>query len=334
MPIEGRPAFWGLGGIYLHAIEVRNLSKKFDDFQALNDISFEVDEGETFGFLGPNGAGKTTTIRVLTGIIPPTEGRASIFGKDILKETVAAKRMMGIVPETSNIYDDMTAWQNLMFAGELYSVGRSAREQKGKELLQTMGLWERKGSKARGFSKGMKRRLTISMGLINEPRLLFLDEPTSGLDVQSNLIIREMIRDLNSKGVTIFLTTHNIEEANLTCDRVAIVNHGKIAAIDSPERLKGTIQSVQSVEVAFERSVPDLEEHLMAMPCVREVRKEGDKFRLITENPPCVIADLADYARRESNQIISVNTFGPSLEDVFIKLTGLESNARGVKAID
>ncbi|WP_019177002.1 daunorubicin resistance protein DrrA family ABC transporter ATP-binding protein [Methanomassiliicoccus luminyensis] len=318
----------------MYAIDVKDLYKRFGDFQALGGISFEVNDGETFGFLGPNGAGKTTTIRVLTGIVPPTGGRAEIFGKDIAKETVAAKRMMGIVPETSNIYDDMTAWQNLMFAAELYSVGRSSRERRGRELLHTMGLWDRKDSKARGFSKGMKRRLTIAMGLINEPRLLFLDEPTSGLDVQSNLIIRDMIRDLNSRGVTIFLTTHNIEEANLTCDRVAIINHGKIAAIDSPERLKGAIQSVQSVEVAFQRNVPELEGHLMAIPCVHEVRKEGDKFRLITEDPPCAIADLAEYARQHDNPVISLNTYGPSLEDVFIKLTGLEPQARGVKAID
>ena len=237
----------------MFAIEVKHLSKKFVEVQALSDVNFSVEEGETYGFLGPNGAGKTTTIRILTGISAPSEGTAAIFGKDIVRETIAAKKLMGIVPETSNIYDDLTAWQNLMFSAELYGVGRSMREKRGKELLETFGLLDRKDDKAKGFSKGMKRRLTLSMGLVNDPRLLFLDEPTSGLDVQSNLIIRDVIGDLNSKGVTVFLTTHNIEEANLICDRVAIVNNGRIAAIDSPERLKGTIQSVQSVEVSFKR---------------------------------------------------------------------------------
>jgi ABC-2 type transport system ATP-binding protein len=300
----------------------------------LSDVNFLVEEGETFGFLGPNGAGKTTTIRILTGISPPTEGRARIFGRDIVRETIPARKLMGIVSETSNIYDDLTAWRNLMFSAELYGVRRDVREKRGKELLELFGLWERRDDKARGFSKGMKRRLTISMGLINDPRLLFLDEPTSGLDVQSNLIIREVIANLNSQGVTIFLTTHNIEEANLTCDRVAIINKGRIAAIDTPEKLKGTIQSVQSVEVSFDHNDHEQKMDLEQIPKVSEVRKEGDKFRLFTEDPSSVIATLMEYANERGNRIISLNTHGPSLEDVFIKLTGLEIQDKGVKAID
>jgi ABC-2 type transport system ATP-binding protein len=221
-----------------------------------------------------------------------------------------------------------------MFSAELYGVGWSERESRGKELLELFGLYERRGDKARGFSKGMKRRLTLAMGLINEPRLLFLDEPTSGLDVQSNLIIREVIRNLNSKGVTVFLTTHNIEEANLICDRVAIINKGRIAAIDSPERLKGTIQSVQSVEVAFDRTMPDPTGSLQKIAQVSEVRKEGDKFRLFTEDPSAVIAQVTEYARSNGVRIVSLNTYGPSLEDVFIKLTGLEVRAKGVRTVE
>jgi ABC-2 type transport system ATP-binding protein len=316
--------------ITLLAIEVKHLSKRFDEFQALSDVSFSVEDGETFGFLGPNGAGKTTTIRILTGISAPTEGTATIFGRDIVRETIAARKLMGIVSETSNIYDDLTAWRNLMFSAELYGIGRSVRERRGQELLELFGLWPRKDDKARGFSKGMKRRLTLAMGLINEPKLLFLDEPTSGLDVQSNLIIRDIIRDLNSKQVTVFLTTHNIEEANLICDRVAIINKGRIAAIDSPEKLKGTIQSVQSVEVAFDHTSPDLMEALRSVARVSEVRKEGDKFRLFTEDPSVVIAQLTGYADQQGNPIVSLNTYGPSLEDVFIKLTGLDVRTRGV----
>jgi ABC-2 type transport system ATP-binding protein len=316
------------------AIEVTDLSKRFGEIQALAEVSFNVKRGETFGFLGPNGAGKTTMIRILTGISPPSGGSARIFGFDVVKETIAAKRTIGIVPETSNVYDDLTAWQNLMFTAELYGVGRNARESRGADLLETFGLTHRKDDKAKGFSKGMKRRLTLAMGLVNDPQLLFLDEPTSGLDVQSNLIIRDVIRDLNERGVTVFMTTHNIEEANLLCERVAIINKGRIAAIDSPERLKGTIQSVQSVEVAFSLNTPELVESLMKLEKVSEVRKEGDKFRLFTDDPPAVIAQLTEFARSHNDRIVSLNTYGPSLEDVFIRLTGLEVHAKGVRAID
>jgi ABC-2 type transport system ATP-binding protein len=318
----------------MQTIEVSHLSKRFGTLTALDDVSFSVAEGETFGFLGPNGAGKTTTIRILTGISAPTGGTATIFGKDIIREPIATRKQMGIVHETSNIYDDLTAWQNLMFTAELYTVRKYEREKRGSELLEIFGLTERRYDKVHGFSKGMKRRLTLAMGLINNPRLLFLDEPTSGLDVQSNLIIRDVIRDLSAQGVTVFLTTHNIEEANLACDRVAIINRGRIAAIDSPERLKKTIQSVQSIEVAFESAAPRRREDLQQIPNVSEVRKEGDKFRLFTEDPSSVIAAVMEYANANNTKVLSITTFGPSLEDVFIKLTGLEIRTKGVSTVD
>jgi ABC-2 type transport system ATP-binding protein len=318
----------------MNAIEVSGLTKHFGKLVALTGISFSVKEGETFGFLGPNGAGKTTTIRILTGITVPTGGEARIFGKDIVHDTIAARRTMGIVHETSNIYTDLTAWQNMMFSAQLYDVPKALREKRGRELLELFGLWERRDDRTNGYSKGMKRRLTLAMGLINDPRLIFLDEPTSGLDVQSNLIIRDVIRDLAAKGVTVFLTTHNIEEANLTCDRVAIINRGTIAAIDSPEKLKRTIQSVQSVEVALDPVPAHAEDDLGGITAVSEVRKLGDKFRLITEDPPAVIAGVMAYAKAQDARVISVNTYGPSLEDVFIKLTGLEVRHHGVKTVD
>jgi ABC-2 type transport system ATP-binding protein len=318
----------------MYAIEALALSKKFGNLQALSDVDFTVNEGETFGFLGPNGAGKTTTIRILTGISPPTGGTARIFGRDIVRDTIAARREMGIVHETSNIYTDLSAWQNLMFTAELYHVGRQEREKRGAALLDLFGLSARRDDRTNGFSKGMKRRLTLAMGLINHPRLLFLDEPTSGLDVQSNLIIRDVIRELNENGVTIFLTTHNIEEANLTCNRVAIINRGQIAAVDSPERLKKTIQSVQSIEVAFDPVAPVLAGDLGQIPAVREVLREGDKFRLITGDPPAVLDGIQEFSRARHVRVISITTLGPSLEDVFIRLTGLETRTRGVKAVD
>jgi len=310
-----------------NAIEAMNLTKYYDGLLAVDHINFEVKKGEIFGFLGPNGAGKTTTIRMLTSLINPSDGTAKIFSHDIQSETLVAKRYMGIVPEISNIYDDLSAWDNLMFTAELYQVNKPERERRAKELLDMFGLYDRRNEKAKGFSKGMKRRLTISMGLINNPQLLFLDEPTSGLDVQSALIIKDVVRDLNQKGVTIFLTTHNIEEANVTCDRVAIIHKGKIAAIDTPERLKKTIQSVQSVEVAFDKTTAKTLKELEKIPLVNEVRKEGDKFRLYTHDPANVLSNLWEYTKTNNLKPISLNTLGPSLEDVFVRLTEIDVKA-------
>jgi ABC-2 type transport system ATP-binding protein len=307
-----------------NAIETINLTKYYDEFLAVDHINFEVKKGEIFGFLGPNGAGKTTTIRMLIGLTKPSEGTAKIFGYDIQSQTIAAKKHVGIVPEISNIYDDLSAWDNLMFTGELYQVSKAEREKKARELLELFGLYDRRNSKAKGFSKGMKRRLTLSMGLINTPQLLFLDEPTSGLDVQSVLIIKDVVRELNQKGVTVFLTTHDIEEANVTCDRVAIIHKGKIAAIDTPETLKKTIQSVQSVEVAFDKTLPKILKELEKIQSVNEVRKEGDKFRLYTHDPANVLSGLWEYAKANGLKPVSLSTLGPSLEDVFVKLTEIE----------
>jgi len=311
----------------MYAIETGNLTKQFGSLVALNNITFTVNSGETFGFLGPNDAGKTTTIRILTGITRPTTGFARIFGHDVQKETILARQSIGIVPETSNVYDDLTAWQNMIFTAELYHVGRSERVKRTNSLLQTFGLYERRDDKVHGFSKGMKRRLTLAMGLVNSPRLLFLDEPTSGLDVQSNLIIRDIVTDLVKDGVTVFLTTHNIEEANVMCDRVAIINKGRIAAIDTPERLKKTIRSVQSIEVAFDRTGPDLLAELQTLPLVNDAKKAGDKIRLYTEDPSEVIERVMEYARTRKLKVISMTTLGPSLEDVFIRLTGLKARS-------
>jgi len=318
----------------MKAIEVSNLTKKFGSLTALNNISFSVGEGETFGFLGPNGAGKTTTIRILTGVSRPSSGTATIFGHDIEHDKIAARQSMGIVSENSNVYDDLTAWQNLMFSAELYHVRKKAREEKANELLRKFELYDRRDDKARGFSKGMKRRLTLSMGLVNSPRLLFLDEPTSGLDVQSNLIIRDVVSDLVKEGVTVFLTTHNIEEANVMCDRVAIINKGNIVAIDAPEALKKTIQSVQSIEISFDHNSTEQLDELSHLPMVNEAQKAGDKFKLYSENPSELIDVVVDYAQKNELKIVSIVTLGPSLEDVFIRLTGLQRAGEGIHAID
>jgi len=201
---------------------------------------------------------------------------------------------------------------------------KSFRETHAEELLKMFGLYERRQEKVQGFSRGMKRRVCISMALMNQANILFLDEPTSGLDVQSVLIIREMIRKLNHNGLTIFITTHNLEEASQICDRVAIINHGKIAAIDTPEKLKRTVQGLQSVEVAFAKTPADVLKDLEKLPNTREVVKEGDKFRLLTDDPSTVLASVWKYSQSNDLTLVTVNTLGPSLEDVFVNLTGIK----------
>ena len=306
-----------------HAIEVSNLTKKYEDLVAVDHINFRVNKGEIFGFLGPNGAGKTTTIRMLTGISIPTEGTATIMGYDIHHQPIEAKEQMGIVPDISNVYNELSAWDNLIFTGRLYDMPQDFRKSRAEELLKMFGLYERREEKVQGFSRGMKRRICIAMALMNKSSIIFLDEPTSGLDVQSVLVIRELIRKLNQQGLTIFITTHNIEEASQMCDRVAIINHGKIAAIDTPEKLKRTVESLQSVEVAFETTPSDALKNLIELPNVSDVIKEGDKFRLFTSDPSTVLAAIWDYTQINNLKVITVNTIGPSLEDVFVKLTGI-----------
>ncbi len=310
----------------MDAIEVIGLTKRFGDNIAVNGINFSVREGETFGFLGPNGAGKTTTIRMLTGMTRITSGRALIHGNDIVRDTRAAKQLMGIVAEISNVYDELSAWDNVVFAGRLYHLKKVDIQRDARDLLETFELYERRHDLAGSFSKGMKRRLTLAMGLVNRPKVLFLDEPTSGLDVQSRRIIRDVIQDLAEANVTIFLTTHDIEEANVTCDRVAIINRGVIAGIDAPEKLKQTIESLQSVEVSFDVARSGIVEALRALPQASDIRKEGDKFRIYTADPPEILASLCTLAQEQNLRPISITTRGPSLEEVFVRLTGLPIN--------
>jgi ABC-2 type transport system ATP-binding protein len=313
-------------------IEASNLTKYYGKFCAVDHISFKVEQGEIFGFLGPNGAGKTTTVRMLTGISIPSDGWATIRGHDIQKQSVEAKEVMGIVPDISNVYTELSAWDNLTFTGQLYGLSKADRERRAKELLEMFKLYDRRHEKLEDYSRGMKRRVCIAMALVNRSSILFLDEPTSGLDVQSVITIRELIGKLNQDGLTVFLTTHNMEEASQMCDRIAIINHGRIAAIDTPERLKRTTEGLQSVEIAFETMNRSASEDFKALSSVTEVRKQGDKFKLYTDNPPSVLAAVWNYAMKKGLKLITVNTVGPSLEDVFVKLTGIreepESGAR------
>jgi ABC-2 type transport system ATP-binding protein len=232
------------------AIDVNELTKRFGDFTAVGQISFEVKQGEIFGFLGPNGAGKTTTIRMLTGLSKPTSGNASILGFDIRSEIINVKKRVGVVPDTSNLYDELSGMDNLIFMAQLYGVPRQQRKKQAEDLLKTFGLYERKDNFFRTYSRGMKRALTIAAALIHNPLVLFLDEPTVGLDVVAARTLRNLINGMRSRGTTIFLTTHYLEEADFLCDRIAIIVKGKIVKIDTPCALKD-LAKTNSLEESF-----------------------------------------------------------------------------------
>jgi ABC-2 type transport system ATP-binding protein len=305
-----------------NAIEVTDLTKRYDGIIAVDNIAFHVKKAEIFGFLGPNGAGKTTTIRLLTGLTRPTSGTIRVAGKDMTREPNNAKEHLGVVPEVSNIYDEMSAWDNLIFAAQLYTVPRDEREKRAKELLELFGLYERRTDRAGNFSKGMKRRLTIATALIHKPDILFLDEPTSGLDVQSSRMIRDLTKDLNRNGTTIFLTTHYIEEADQLCQRVAIINRGRIVVVDNPEKLKASVEKHQIIEVSFDQT-QNLEHKLASLKYVNKAVQIGDKFKLHVKNTSEAIPLIIDFARENGLKIVSINTLNPSLEDAFVEMTGL-----------
>ncbi len=299
-----------------NVIEVVGLTKRYEKILAVDHVSFEVRTGEIFGFLGPNGAGKTTTVRMLTGVIKADEGQATILGYKA--GSLEAKQVTGVVPEMANAYNDLSGWNNLMLMAELYDVVARTAQEKGTQLLQELGLFERKDSLVKGYSKGMKQRLILGMALISDPEILFLDEPTSGLDVQSARLIKSLIQSLNNEGKTIFLTTHDMDEANQLCNRVAIINQGRIVAVDAPEKLKMATSSLHSVEVSFDGTVNI--ELLEGLPGVSTVKKVGDKFKLYTADPGQLVTRLVTYSDSNRLKIISLNTLTPSLEDAFVAL--------------
>jgi ABC-2 type transport system ATP-binding protein len=302
----------------MNAIEASHLIKRFGSVTAVNDVSLAVREGEIFGFLGPNGAGKTTTMRLLTGVLTPDSGAVQINGIDIHRHPLEAKMQMGVIPENSTVYGDMSAEQNLSLSGQMYGMPRADREKRIDELLSRMGLFEKRKLPVRCFSKGMKQRVSIACAIIHRPHVLLLDEPTSGLDVQSRRLVIDTIRDMNEQGSTIFLTTHNIEEANTLCQMVCIINKGKIVAQDSPERLKKMFNTTQSVEVSFDRPVT---RDLFAADGILRVEPCGDKWKIFTDNPDQVLKYLVGRAGRESIGITSLTTSGPSLEEAFVQIT-------------
>lgn len=301
------------------AVEAIDLYKRFGSLVAVDGVSFKVKPGEIFGFLGPNGAGKTTTLRMLTGVLPPDRGRALVLGLDVWENPIRVKERIGIVPEASNVYIDLTVRQNMMLMAELYGVPRDARVSRVKSLLDSMGLLERRDEKARRLSKGLRQRLLICMALIHGPELLFLDEPTGGLDVRSAREIRAMLRRMNrEEGVTIFLTTHNMREAEELCHRVAVINHGKVVAVSAVEELKHMISRLHTVEVRFEGEA-DLSVFSKALGCEVAVLG-GRRYRVQVEDVDEAVCRIVDYARERGLRILSLNVVEPSLEDVFLEI--------------
>jgi ABC-2 type transport system ATP-binding protein len=304
----------------MKAIEANALTRRFGDVVAVDQVEFQVNQGEIFGFLGPNGAGKTTTVRMLTGVIHPTEGTATIQGHDIRKESVASRAHIAVVPEEANVYLDLSVWRNIMLMAELHGITRHQRVQEAERLLDIVGLAERKKQRARALSKGLRQRLMLCCALVTDPEVLFLDEPTSGLDIQSARLIREIVSEMNRSGLTVFLTTHNMAEAGEMCSRVAIMDKGRIAAIDTPEKLRSTIDSRQYVEVSFAGAVPD-QNGFESLPGVLRVEREKDVFRLYTNLPGQVLTEVVRLADRRGMRIMNLANRKSSLEDVFIYYT-------------
>ena len=298
-------------------LEVRSLKKCFGDTQAVKDISFSVERGEFFGLLGPNGAGKTTTIRMITGVLGMDGGSVKVDGTDLHEDFLGAKMKMGVIPEVGNIYPDLSARENIDLVGKFYGLPKSVRRQRTEELLTDLGLMDRADDYARKFSKGMRQRVSIACAMVHEPPILILDEPTEGLDVMSRRLIVDKVKQINAKGSTIILTTHNIEEANRLCKRVCIINRGRIVAIDSPERLRRTAEKMQVLEVAFDRKI---EPSWFLSGEITKAEECGDKWRFYTEDPDKALEQIVRVKQEMGVKVVSLSTAGPTLEDVFVQL--------------
>jgi ABC-2 type transport system ATP-binding protein len=308
------------------AIVVAGLKKSFEQVEAVCGISFSVRQGELFGFLGPNGAGKTTTINMLIGLARPSAGTFQIGGIDCARNPRAAQHLLGVVPDESNLYPELSGYDNLCFCAALYGLVKNERQIRARELLEVFGLSQAADRKYGGYSKGMKRRLTIAAGIMHRPSILFLDEPTTGIDVASARQLRKLIADLHRGGTTIFLTTHYIEEAERLCDRIAFIECGRIVRIDTVENLLQPIQGRHIVHIAcantsnelpvkLSKSFPGLE---IMMPSQGVIRVESDE--------PIRVGPLVRFLEDLGSEVSEARKMRPSLEDIFVRVTGIEAD--------
>ncbi|MBN1833396.1 MAG: ATP-binding cassette domain-containing protein [Deltaproteobacteria bacterium] len=313
--------------VSVNAISVDRLAKRFEDVQAVADASFEVLQGELFGFLGPNGAGKTTTINMLTGLARPDAGTVRISGIDCTQNPKAAQHLTGVVPDESNLYPELTGFDNLCFCAALYGMNKKKRKARARELLETFGLAQAADRKFAGYSKGMKRKLTIAAGIIHDPTILFLDEPTTGIDVASARQIRQLIADLHQAGTTILLTTHYIEEAERLCGRIAFIVQGRIVRIDTVGNLLQPIQERHVMQLAV--SNPDFSLHdKLAEAFPNQIFKTlpGGLIR-VEAGEPIRVGPLVRLLEEQGAEVNEARRVQPSLEDVFVKITGIEAAA-------
>jgi ABC-2 type transport system ATP-binding protein len=308
-------------------IDVHGLAKSFGDVKAVTDAGFHVGDGELFGFLGPNGAGKTTTINMLTGLARPDSGTVSIGGIDCSGNPKAAQHLMGVVPDESNLYPELTGFENLCFSGALYGMRKRLREARAGELLDSFGLSEAGGRKFGGYSKGMKRKLTIAAGIVHRPAILFLDEPTTGIDVASARQIRKLIAELNGSGTTIFLTTHYIEEAERLCGRIAFIVSGKVIRVDSVSQLMEPVQGKHLMMLSISGGGPALESHLAeAFPAMEFLRTSAGHIK-VEAREGIRVGPLVRFLEDRGIEVLEARRLMPSLEDVFVRITGIEAGA-------
>ncbi len=306
-------------------IEVSNLTKKFGNFTAVDHISFDVKKSEIFGLLGPNGAGKTTTIRMLSTLTRPTEGTATIGGYDIVKNDSKVRELIGLVSEKMIMYDRLTAKENLMFFGKLYSIQKEILDERIDELLELVQLSQWKNSKVGTFSTGMRQRMNVVRALLNMPKVLFLDEPTLGLDPQSTVEVREFVKKINRENeTTIILTTHMMNEADILCDRIGIIDHGKISALDTSTNLKNSISGANTTILVLEISNlnPDLISTIRALSCVETVSQENTSHIKIHAHGDDAFDSVIDAIRAKKGKIVTIQNIQPTLEDVFLHITG------------
>jgi len=307
------------------ALQVSNLTKRFGEVVAVNDISFQVNKGELFGFLGPNGAGKTTTINMLTGLARLDAGQINIGGIDCTRNPKAAQHLTGIVPDESNLYPELSGFDNLCFCAALYGVNKIDRQKRARELLETFGLTEAADRKFAGYSKGMKRKLTFAAGIIHQPPILFLDEPTTGIDVASARQVRQIIASLHRKGTTIFLTTHYIEEAERLCERIAFIVNGKIVQTDRTSDLLQPVKGKHVVIFSVSSSGDNLtREMASAFPQYQFHISTPDQIR-VESTEPVNVGPLVRFLEERNIQVTEARRYVPSLEDVFVQVTGIEA---------
>ena len=308
-------------------IRVENLTKKFGDFTAVDDVSFDVKKGEVFGLLGPNGAGKSTTLRILSTLARPTKGTASIGGYDIVKNDTEVRKLIGIVSEKMIMYDRLTARENLWFFGSLFEIPGDVLTQRIDELLELVQLTKWKNSLVGTFSTGMRQRMNVVRALLNMPRVLFLDEPTLGLDPQSSVEIREFVKKLNREnGTTIIVTTHTMVDADMLCDRIAIIDHGKVVALDTSTNLKKLISGGDNtiLKLGIANLTAELLETLRTLDCVQSVSQENSTHVRLIARGDDAFDSVIDAVRSKGGKIASVENLQPTLEDVFLHLTGHE----------